>query len=186
MIFPEFHELKTERLVLRKLSMEDVPLFYERLGGSEKVTEYMLWEPHKDISQSAASIQNALRRYDQGKFYRWAISRKENSEIIGIIDLLRFDEESSTCSFAYMLGEAFWNRGYSTEALKAVLNFASVEMQISSVIADHMSGNPASGAVMRKAGMQHIRTIPGKYEKHGNWMDAEEYRIVLSADPDIS
>ena len=41
-----------------------------------------------------------------------------------------------------------------------------------------MAANPASGAVMRKAGMVFVRTEEGKYEKNGTGYDAHVYRIT--------
>ena len=180
MEYPEFIQLETQRLTLRKLTEKDIPAYYEQLGSSAAVTKYMLFDPHKDISESVASIQKALRRYESGRCYRWGIARKENSDLIGVIELLRFDEENSTCSFAYMLGEAFWGMGYGTEALRAALDFAFSRMGMEAVVANHFAANPASGAAMGKAGMVHLRTLPGKYEKHGILHDAEEYRITRS------
>lgn len=178
MVFPEMQELETPRLRLRKLTVNDVPLYYERLGSSAAVTKYMLWNPHQDISESVASIQKVLHRYEEGQCYRWGIALRDTNELIGIIDLLRFNEADNTCSFAYMLGEDYWGKGYGTEALKAALHFAFTQLQVDAVIADHMTANPASGAVMRKAGMKFLRIIPKKYEKHGRIIDAAEYRIT--------
>lgn len=177
MLFPAFEELSTSRLQLRRLEMEDVPVFFQRLGGNHNVTKYMLWIPHKDISESEASIQKALQRYESGQFYRWAICSKESPSLIGIIDLLGFDTNANTCSFAYMLGEDFWGMGYGTEALCAVLDFAFTQLQVDAVIAEHFADNPASGAVMRKAGMAFQQTIPGKYEKNGFQYDAIQYKL---------
>lgn len=174
----EIHTLQTQRLLLRKLDMSDVPQFFRHLGSSKTVTEHMLWEPHKDISESAASIQKVLKRYETGSCYRWAITRREDSSLIGIIDLLQFDEAANTCSFAYMLGEAFWGQGYGTEAVEAIFRFAFEELDVHTIVADHFAENPASGAVMRKAGMQYVMTIPQKYEKYGIRHDALEYRIT--------
>lgn len=178
MVFPELKTLKTERLVLRKLTIEDVPAYYERLGSSEAVTRYMLFNPHQDISESVASIQKVLHRYEAGNCYRWGIALKETNILIGMIELLRFDEETGTCSFAYMLGEDFWGQGYGTEALKAAFDFAFRQMQICSIVADHMAENPASGAVMRKAGMSYVQTLPHAYEKNGKQHNARQYRIT--------
>ena len=181
MKFPEVRPLETGRLLLRKLTQEDTVLYYWRLGSSEAVTRYMLFSPHQDISESVASVEKTLRRYEAGRCYRWAITRKGEDSLIGVIDLLRFDEESGSCSFAYMLGEDFWGKGYGTEALRSVFGFAFREMEVTEIIADHMSENPASGAVMRKAGMVFQRHLPGRYEKNGRTFDAEEYRITKSA-----
>lgn len=178
MQFPDFAELRTPRLMLRKLTAEDVPMYYQRLGSSEAVTKWMLFDPHRGLSESVASIQKALNRYAAGRCYRWGIALREEDSLIGVIELLRFDEETESCSFAYMLGQDYWGKGYGTEALKATLGFAFEKMQVKEVVADHFSANPASGAAMRKAGMTYVRTLPGKYEKHGVLYDAEEYRIT--------
>lgn len=171
-------EITTSRLRLRRLNREDAPLFFTRLAGSPEVTRYMLWQTHEDPGQSIASIEKTLARYEEGSCCRWAIALKETDELIGIIDLLSFEEKGQSCSFAYMLADAFWGRGFGTEALKAVLHFAFTELSILSITADHMAENPASGAVMRKAGMTYVNTIPGKYVKDGIRHDAHRYRIT--------
>lgn len=178
MKYAAFSPLQTPRLRLRKLKSEDAAPFYSRLGGNEAVTEHMLWSPHKDIAESETSIRKALQRYETGKYYRWAITLAEEDSIVGIIDLLGFDEDSDTCSFAYMLGRDYWGKGYGTEALNAVFRFAFTELKVAAIHADHFAENPASGAVMRKAGMTYLGTIPGKYEKSGVLHDAPQYRIT--------
>ena len=178
MKFPEIRELRTENLILRKVRREDAPLYFHRIGSREAVPRYMLFMPHEDISESVESVEKVLRRYETGRCYRWAIALAEDNSIIGIIELLRFDEEAGTCSFAYMIGDEFWGRGYGTQALKAALGFGFEHMELNGVEADHMAANPASGAVMRKAGMRYIGTEPGKYEKNGIVHDASRYRIT--------
>ena len=180
MRFPPIPVLETGRLRLRKLTMADAEDYYTYLGSSEAVTRFMLWQPHQDISESVASIEKALRRYKEGHCYRFGIALKESDVLIGVIELLRFDEETDSCSFAYMLGEAFWGQGYGTEALKAVFDFAFTQMGIKTITADHMAENPASGRVMEKAGMHRTRFLPGKYEKNGKKMDAVEYSITIN------
>ena len=170
--------IETSRLILRKLQPEDLPLYYSRLWSREPLSRYMLWNPHKSMEESAASIEKALARYEEGTSCRWAIALKESDELIGIIDLLRFGEDAKSCSFAYMLGEDFWGKGYGTEAVKAAFAYAFDVLGIEVINADHFSENPASGAVMRNAGMVWQRSIPQRYEKNGRKYDAEEYRIT--------
>ena len=178
MKFPEIKELYTGDLILRKVRREDASLYYQRIGSREQVTRYMLFNAHTDISESVASVEKALARYETGKCYRWAIALEEDNTIIGIVELLRFDEVENTCSFAYMIGDAFWGRGFGTQALKAVLDFGFEQMGLNAVEADHMAENFAFGAVMRKAGMAYVRTEEGKYEKNGTIHDAHVYRIT--------
>ena len=177
MRFAEFEIMETQRLRLRHIRMDDILEYYERLFGDGDVCRYLLFDPHQDISESMESIENTLARYEAGGCYRWGIALKEEDTLIGVIELLRFDEETDTCSFAYMLSCDSWNQGFATEALSAVIRFAFEKMDVERILVDHMSPNAASGAVMRKAGMTHVGTEPGKYEKHGQIFDAEIYEI---------
>ena len=177
MKFAEFENLKTARLSLRKMAGSDAKAYFERLGSSEAVTQFMLFQPQQDPSEAEESVKKALARYESKLSYRWVLDLPGEG-LIGVIDLLRFDEETGSCSFAYMIGENWWGRGYGTEAVKAVFGFAFEKMELSFIEADHMAANPASGAVMRKAGMTHVRTEKAKYEKNGILHDAQVYRIT--------
>ena len=178
MRFVPIETLHTERLTLRKIRREDVSDYYHRLGTSEAVTRGMLWDPHTDISQSVASVEKALRRYAEGGCYRWAIALPEDDRIIGVMEMLRFDETDNSCSFAYMLGQLWWGKGYGSEALRAAMDFVFTKIGVEVIRADHFTTNPASGAAMRKAGMTFVKTLPQQYEKHGKKIDADLYQIT--------
>ena len=177
MRFVKFQELETERLVLRKLQLGDVYEYYERLFGDADVSQYMLFEPHQDLSESMESLQRKLDRYDNEDYYCWGVALKEDEGLIGLIELVRIEEQTSTCSFVYMLGCNYWNQGYGTELLKAVFRFAFEELEVERIVADCMTKNTASARAMEKAGMKHIGTETEKYEKLGISYDAEVYEI---------
>lgn len=170
-------ELKSDRLVLRRVIREDAESYFRNLGSREEVTRGMLWNPHADLSESVASIEKTLRRYGEGRCYRWAITEKGSDELIGIIELLRFEESDRSCSFAYMLSPKVWGRGYGTEVLKTVFRFAFEEMGVEVIRADHFADNPASGRAMEKAGMTLVGQEKGKYVKNGIAHDAVLYEI---------
>ncbi|CAN7470996.1 GNAT family N-acetyltransferase [Phenylobacterium sp. LjRoot225] len=59
----------------------------------------------------------------------------------------------------YWLGRAFWNRGYATEACRAVLDWARRDWRRKLVVAGHFADNPASGAVLCKAGFLYTGDV---------------------------
>ena len=179
MNFVPMKELETARLNLRRIRFDDLYDYYERIVSDGEVTRYLNVEPHQDISESIAAIEDILAGYEAGS-YCWGIARKEDDTLIGRFDLLRFDEEEQSWSFVYMLGKAWWNRGYATEAMTAVFRFATEELGVRKIVGDHMAPNAASGAVMRKAGMVQVGVGPGKYEKQGQIYDAVCYELNLA------
>ena len=177
MRYAEFETIETTRLLLRDIRMDDILEYYEQLFGDGDVCRYLLFDPHQDISESLESLQRKLDKYAEGGFYCWGVEKKDSEGLIGLIELVRLDEQANSCSFVYMLGCNYWNQGYGTEILKAVITFAFEELEVERITADHMTKNAASGAVMRKAGMKHIGTEAEKYEKLGMKLDAEVYEI---------
>jgi ribosomal-protein-alanine N-acetyltransferase len=151
--FVPFRELETRRLILRKQRIEDAEAYHITLSSDPEVARYMLWTAHDDLDRTRRDIEGWVTKYNEVGFYRWIIETKEDGALIGVIQLVRFDESENTCEFAYMLGRTYWNRGYMTEALKRVLRFAFIELKLNKVIADHFIQNPGSGKVMQKAGM---------------------------------
>ena len=176
MRFAEFRCLETDRLNLRRLQMEDIYEYYERLFGDGDVVRFLPIDPHQDISESLAELERQIDRYEEGD-YCWAVAEKDDDSLIGLVKLNRFDERNGSCSFLCMLGCDFWNRGYGTEVLKAVMDFAFRELDADRIVADHMEKNLAAGAVMRKAGMTHIATEEGKYTRLGMVQNGEVYEI---------
>ena len=71
MKYVELENLETERLVLRKLSMDDLYDYYERIGSDGEVSKFMLWEPHQDIGETLETFEKTLARYEEGCYYRW-------------------------------------------------------------------------------------------------------------------
>lgn len=177
MQFPSFHDLTTPRLLLRRITAADRTDYF-RLFSDPRVARYMNWEPHSHIRQTDAALEKLMGRYSCGRYYRWGIALPEDNRLIGIIELLHFSEEENTCSFAYMLLPECWGKGYGTEALSAAFGFAFSEMRMEAVITEYMAPNLASGAAMKKAGMEQLKTIPAAFKKNGEVYDGILCRIT--------
>ena len=125
---------------------------YRNWASSPAVTRCLVWAAHRSQEETRAVVQGWLRQYRHKDFYEWAIVEKESGLLIGSIGLVRDPERHACCEVGYCLGESWWNCGYATEALRAVLNLA-VRVGYRLVYAKHAIENPASGRVMQKAGM---------------------------------
>ncbi|MCL2884838.1 MAG: GNAT family N-acetyltransferase [Oscillospiraceae bacterium] len=84
-------------------------------------------------------------------------SSKKNHGHIGYIYINKIDADRETASIHYLIGRNYWNKGFATEACKAVLLFAFTEIGIHKIQTYHHVKNPASGKVLQKSGMRFIR-----------------------------
>ena len=59
----------------------------------------------------------------------------------------------------YCYGSKYWNKGYATEVLQIVIKYLRETAKVEKITACNFSINPASGKVMKKAGMIYDATL---------------------------
>lgn len=175
--FSDLPTLQTPRLTLRRAAMRDAEDIYA-YSRDPDVARHVLWDAHRSIFDSRAYLRFLLRQYREGKPASYCIVLKETGHVIGTIGFMSYNQENSTVEVGYSLSKAHWNRGYATEALRALLKLAFHDMRLHRVEAQHEVDNPASGAVMRKCGMRHEGTLRGRIYNKGRFSDVELYAIL--------
>lgn len=180
--FFDMPELETERLRLRKLRMSDAADMFAYCCDSE-VARHVLWDAYRSIAESRAYIRYMLRKYRGGEPSSWGIELKETGRIIGTIGYMWYERTHNSVEVGYSLARRHWNKGIMTEALREVLRYSFCELNLHRVEAQHEADNPASGAVMVKAGMQREGTLRGRLLNKGRYVDVCLYAALRSDAP---
>ncbi len=152
-IFRDPPNIRTERLVLRKMRKKDAADMYEYAKRSD-VTEYLLWDPHQSEDYTYRYLSYIQSRYRAGDFYDWAITLAEGGKMIGTVGFTRLNIDSNSAEVGYVLNPVCWGRGIASEAVSAVMRFGFCELNLHRIEARYMLGNDRSRRVMDKLGMQ--------------------------------
>jgi ribosomal-protein-alanine N-acetyltransferase len=158
--------------------MEDAADAFRGWFSDPEAAMYMRWEAHSDISQTRDFIARVVADYEKLDFYRWTIALKKDNKAIGAIGLHIESEYDSVADVSYTLSKAFRNQGIVSEALKAVVQYAFVEVGVNRIEAFHAVANPASGKVMLNAGMRYEGHALQKYKSHKGFEDCDLYAAV--------
>jgi len=173
-----FSPIQTPRLLIRKLSIADAEDIYA-VSSNPNVSRYVLWDTHRSIMDSRAMIRAHLRSYRNEEPASLAIELKENGRVIGTIGFLWIDREHNSAEIGYSLGEPYWNNGYMTEALRAMLAFGFDKLYLNRIEACFDVSNTASGRVMAKVGMQKEGLHRKKLYNKGRYIDIEMWSILM-------
>lgn len=151
--------LETERLVLRPFKETDVEDMYYNWANNDNVTRFLTWPTHssKEITKSVVNLW--VSRYKDTKNYQWCIECKSNHQAIGSMAIVHMEEEINSVEIGYCIGEEYWNRGITSEALKEVIRFLFEKVECNRIYARHDLQNPNSGKVMKKAGLLYEGTL---------------------------
>lgn len=145
--------LETERLVIRKLTLEDAKDYYA-FASDPEVVKYLRWGPHPSPEATEEYLRGVLSQYAEGKDSPWGIELKSEGKIIGSIHLMRLDFSHSKSQVGYVLSRPYWGSGYMTETLNRVLEYCFTELLLNRVEAFCLPDNHASARVLEKADMQ--------------------------------
>lgn len=169
--------LETERLHLRPFTLADAPTVRE-LAGAREVAATTLLIPHPYPEGAAeAWIATHSENVAEGKQYTFALVRREDNALIGAMGLVR-NSTHNKAELGYWIGVPYWNQGYATEAACAIVSFGFETLNLNRIFACHFLGNPASGRVMQKAGLQYEGTHRQDLFKWGEYIDHAVYGIT--------
>ena len=91
--------------------------------------------------------------------------------------LIYYEEEVKSWEIGYNLGKEYWGKGYATEAMRKVIDFATRELGLTQVVGRYAKENPASGIVMKKLGFEYEKDIP--YECNNGAVEREGIQCRL-------
>ncbi len=146
--------LETDRLILRRFTLEDAECMFKNWASDPEVTKFLTWPAHVNVDVTRFVLGGWVERYAKQDSYNWAIVLKETQEPIGSISVVKLNENTEAADIGYCMGKAWWGKGIMPEALGEVIAFLFDEVGLHRIAACHDVNNPKSGRVMEKAGMK--------------------------------
>ena len=175
----EYPKLETERLIIRQFTPADAT-DVQALAGDKDVAHKTLNMPHPYEDGMAEDwISTHQETYEKGEGIQLAVTRRADGALIGAIGL-EINERHVHAEVGYWIGKPYWNQGYCTEAVQAVIKFGFQELGLNRIQACHFGDNPASGRVMQKAGMTYEGCRRQHVKRLGELKDLEGYSILKS------
>ncbi len=171
--------LETPRLVLRRFEPGDAEALFA-WAGDEQVVRFMRFARHQTADDSRQTLENWQEEYRRPDFYLWAITEKQSSRPVGSISLQACSEHDRSADVGFCLLRSCWGQGYMTEALSAVLDFGFHTVGFNRIEGVHSDKNPASGAVMRRCGMQYEGMSRQLYYCAEGFQDCHRYARLKS------
>ncbi|TVZ55122.1 RimJ/RimL family protein N-acetyltransferase [Lutibacter sp. Hel_I_33_5] len=144
---------ETERLLVRKLVLEDAQPFYE-LESNPKVLQYATG----DVKNEAAcfnELQELIAKYEKptNDFWIYAVIRKSDLNFVGTVALVKDDEDDE---IGYRFLEKFWENGYGFEVCEELINYCK-QIKINKLIAYVVDENVASTKIIERLKFKSVR-----------------------------
>ena len=155
-------DIKTERLLLAPLQIEDSSLFHE-INIDSYVKKY-LWDDENISLETVADIlENNQRQFKKENCGLWKVTTKESNAVIGYTGLWYFFDESQP-QLIYVLLKPYTGKGYASEAASAIIDYAFNKLDFTYIIASTDASNFSSQRLAMRLGMElsENKTVDGK------------------------
>ena len=150
--------LSTRNLSLRRFVEEDIDSAYENFGSDPETMRYINFSPCSTLEGARKFVHMHTHGYIWNPdFYGWAITL--DGTLIGSIALFDVDLDNESAEIGYTIGSRWWGKGYASEAVKAVVDFAFGQVGLHRIQASYHPDNKASERVLEKAGFQYEGTL---------------------------
>ena len=143
--------IESERIVLKPLTVSDAEDIFKRWTQDERVARYVRWFPHDSVEVTKQWLTEEVKNNLGGASYQWGFWLKETNYIFGSGGLV-YNEEENLFEIGYNIMHKYWNKGYTTEAVKRMLQFGQEELHQNEFVAWYAKENPASGRILEKCG----------------------------------
>jgi ribosomal-protein-alanine N-acetyltransferase len=175
--FTPFPTIETERLLLRRITNDDVKEIFE-LRSNPETMKYIprpLVKTTEDALEHIAMIEDKIVT---NIGINWGISLKDNPKLLGIIGYYRMQPENYRAEIGYMLLPEFHGKGIIPEAVNRLIQYGFDDLQLHSIEAVIDPDNLASEKVLKKCGFVKEAHLKESDFWEGKFLDKVIYSLL--------
>lgn len=172
-------KLVSNRLIIKPISILDLEKIHE-LHSLPETDKFITLGIPENINQTEEIIKEWIEKNNNGqnKNYTFKVELLDSKLFIGLISLNLGKPKFKIAEVWYIFHSDFWNKGYATESLNKILDFAFGELKLHRIEAGSAVENIGSIRTLEKVGM----TKEGRKRKilplKDGWSDTFEYAIL--------
>ena len=177
-LFTNYHELESSRLLLRRITMQDLDDVFEIYSNKE----VMLYFADRFPFEKSTEAETMIREYEEALTnhwsMRWGIVLKESGKLIGTCGFHALSEYDKRIEVGYDLNRNYWQKGIMTEALSLIINHAFGCSDVNRIEAMVEPPNTGSRALLEKLGFQYEGTLRKHEMCRGDFVDIQMFSIL--------
>lgn len=159
MSMKEFPIIETKRILLCKLHSSHIPEMV-KYANNRKISDHIVNMPYP-YTEINASIKLGMvsKGFETGKLYSFALVEIGTRNFVGEVTLNVTDVDKRIAELGYWIAEPFWNNGYATEAVEAIVRYGLENVGLNTIYATCKPRNiPSHNVLLKNNFEKHYET----------------------------
>lgn len=115
-------KFETERLILRRPTVDDAAAVYERYASDVEVSRYLAWHLHRSPDMTRAFLEFSDAEWTRWPAGPYLVESRADGQLLGGTGLSF--ETLYRASTGYVFARDAWGQGYATEAVEAMIKIS--------------------------------------------------------------
>ncbi len=172
-LFSSYRPLQSERLLLRKITGQDIPDIFEIYSNRE----VMLYFDDRYAFESIAEAEQMVSGYDKALHdktgMRWGIVLKNTGKLVGTCGFHAISDYHKRIEIGYDLNRDYWGKGIMKEALSLIIDHVFEHSEVNRIEAFVEPPNTASRVLLEKLGFSLEGTLREHEMCRGSLIDIQ-------------
>ena len=169
-----FKKMEGEKVYLSPINLDDTELYVKWLNNP-RITDFL------DCNDNLITLSNEKDFLEKiaNEEFTFAIVKKEDDTLLGNVGLTKIDYKNGRAELGIFIGEEDnLSKGYGSEAIKLLLEFAFNEIRLHTVMLTVFSNNPRAIKAYNKCGFKEFgRRHEAIYHK-GEYIDLIYMEVI--------
>jgi ribosomal-protein-alanine N-acetyltransferase len=175
--FSPFPSFQTERLILRKVTQNDVnEIFF--LRSDKTAMKYIDRPLAKSADDASLFIQKIDDLEKNNESITWGITLNNNSQLIGYLGYWNMKKEHYRSEIGYILHPDYHKKGIMQEALKEILAYGFKTLKLHSIEANVNPNNSSSIKLLERSDFTREAYFKEDYFFNGKFLDTAIYSLL--------
>jgi ribosomal-protein-serine acetyltransferase len=170
--------LTTERLLLKPVSpAQTKSLFQATIDSRPELLPWMPWAREPTLESTRGQTEGSLNAWRQGEEFHFCLVERRGGRVLGVVGLNRAGADAAELN--YWIRTDSSGRGLTTEACRALIDWAPHALGVRRLTLWAGRGNLASRRVATKLGFRHQGPLDWRPDGGQGTFDAESYELEL-------
>lgn len=179
--FTPFPVIRTERLLMRQITMKDVNDSFRHRSDPE-LYKHLIRPPARDISEAEEFVRRVMTADANGDGIHWGLELlNQPGYMIGNIGIWQILKADFRGVLGYMMDKDYHGKGYMSEALTEVIKYGFEVIGLHTLKADVTYGNFPSMNLLERHGFRQEAHFKEDVYKEGKFLDTVVYGMVNPA-----
>lgn len=175
-VFEQFPVLKTPRLTLRSIQLDDAKRIYE-MRSNGRVNEFITRLNMQQEADAFALAERTIAAYTNKQAIGWAGVLRDNQEIIGTCGFNSIDVINLRAEIGGEMATEFWGKKMALEAVKAIISFGFYQMNLHTIEAKVLPNNRSAIFVLEQLGFVKEAHFKDRICFNNHFMDMAIYTL---------